>query len=173
MLGWLDGDAKIEGCTEGIDDCTPVKVGLVLGWLDGDAEIEVCVEGIDDGTPVEVGLVLGWLDGDAEIEVCVEGLDVFGSVGYCFIGDEDGVVGCGVDGRGDGGDGGRCGGSSSSSSSLQGGKRQDERRHEERRRKQLLLLSTQWLLHTRIRAAMVLRAGVLIGVSGEREEWVR
>ena len=55
-------------------------------------------------------------------------LDVFGSVGYCFIGDEDGVVGCGVDGSGNGGDGGRCGGPSSSSSSLQGGKRQEERR---------------------------------------------
>ena len=63
---------------------------------------------IDNGTLVEVGLVLIWLDGDAEVEVCVEGLDVFGSVGFCFVGDEDGVVGCGVDGRGDGGDGGRA-----------------------------------------------------------------
>ena len=52
--------------------------------------------------------MLVWLDGDAEVKVCVEGLDVFGSVGFCFVGDEDGVVGCGVDGRGDGGDGGRA-----------------------------------------------------------------
>ena len=33
---------------------------------------------------------------------------MFGSVGFCFVGDEDGVVGCGVDGRRDGGDGGRA-----------------------------------------------------------------
>ena len=52
--------------------------------------------------------MLVWLDGDAEVKVCVEGLGVFGSVGFCFVGDEDGVVRCGVDGRGDGGDGGRA-----------------------------------------------------------------
>ena len=71
--------------------------------------------------------------------------------GFYFVGDEDGVVGCGVDGSGNGGDGGRCGGPSSSSSSLQGGKRQDERRQEERRRKRLLLLRKPWLLQTQIR----------------------
>jgi hypothetical protein len=57
----------IDGFAEGIDDDTPVEVGLVLGWLDGDAKVEGLAL---DGTPVEVGLVLGWLDGDAEIEGC-------------------------------------------------------------------------------------------------------
>ena len=43
------------------------------------------------------------------------------SVGFCFVDDEDGVVGCGVDGSENGGDGGRCGRPSSSSLLLQGG----------------------------------------------------
>ena len=46
MLSWLDGDAKVEGLALGIDDGTPVEVGLVLGWLDGAAEIEGCAEGL-------------------------------------------------------------------------------------------------------------------------------
>ena len=32
MLGWLDGDVEVKGLALGIDDGTPVEVGLVLGW---------------------------------------------------------------------------------------------------------------------------------------------
>ena len=47
------------------------ELDIVVGGL-----TEGFAEGIDDGTPVEVGLVLGWLDGAAEIEGCAEGLFV-------------------------------------------------------------------------------------------------
>ena len=39
-LGIVIVGGLIEGFAEGIDDGNPVEVGLVLGWLDGDAEIE-------------------------------------------------------------------------------------------------------------------------------------
>ena len=73
----------VEGFAEGIDNGNPVEAGFVVGWLDGDAEIEGLALGnvrrqwdwscrrlyeLDDGTPVEMGFVLGWLDGNAEIE---------------------------------------------------------------------------------------------------------
>ncbi len=45
----LVGAAKVDGISEGMED----------GWADalGDSN------GIDEGTPVLVGLVLGWIDG--------------------------------------------------------------------------------------------------------------
>ncbi len=49
VLGGMDDAAEVEGRLEGME----------VGWTDalGDST------GIDEGTPVLVGLVLGWLDG--------------------------------------------------------------------------------------------------------------